>query len=313
MPTASAVAVLRYKKVKRLSVPTTPARTTTPRASSVTWFVPGAHVSQFPHPAGGKSLAHVALDLAGVAAGSPIYEPVGGRVTKVERLNVRPSFGMNVRVLTSAGVEEVFAHLSEVDVKPGDVLSRGQFLGRVGNSGTEAVHLHYEVRQPGADVFDRQWSTTSALDPVAFLQTSKPVALVAAPAISSGPAIASKLQTLRASSSATTSTGKVTAKATVTTAPATGIGKITGTATATPAPKERTLLKTPIGNVTLPAIHWWNVFGFILGSVLIVIALASFVRAGALQVEKGAQGATATVERVGKTQVQLAKLAAMLA
>ena len=55
----------------------------------------------------------------------------------------------------------VYGHLSKIDVKKGQYISRGQLLGRVGRTGhATANHLHFEVR-------NRQ----TAVNPLLFLQT----------------------------------------------------------------------------------------------------------------------------------------------
>ena len=45
----------------------------------------------------------------------------------------------------------MFAHLSEIDVKPLQFIKRGQLLGKLGNAdGVYAAHLHWEIRRaPG--------------------------------------------------------------------------------------------------------------------------------------------------------------------
>ena len=44
------------------------------------------------------------------------------------------------------GYETVYAHLSDLLVRKGQAVRRGDIIGRTGNSGTSfAPHLHYEV------------------------------------------------------------------------------------------------------------------------------------------------------------------------
>ena len=53
----------------------------------------------------------------------------------------------------------VYAHLSSMDVSEGQRVTRGQTIGKVGNTGvTTAPHLHFEVREG-----------SKAVDPLKYL------------------------------------------------------------------------------------------------------------------------------------------------
>jgi murein DD-endopeptidase MepM/ murein hydrolase activator NlpD len=66
-------------------------------------------------------------------------------------------------------VEVMYAQLNSMEVKPGDMVKRGQRIGTVGNAnGTYPAHLHWEVRQtvglglgPGFDVKRDGWLSPS--------------------------------------------------------------------------------------------------------------------------------------------------------
>ena len=58
------------------------------------------------------------------------------------------SFGTLILVKHDGGMISAYAHLSEVLVKEGDILSSGQVIGKVGQTGrVEKPTLHFEIRQ----------------------------------------------------------------------------------------------------------------------------------------------------------------------
>lgn len=57
-----------------------------------------------------------------------------------------PVYGGMVRIRHANGYETLYAHLSSKYVKEGDIVTRGQVIGRVGNTGlSDGAHLHYEI------------------------------------------------------------------------------------------------------------------------------------------------------------------------
>lgn len=66
------------------------------------------------------------------------------------------------------GLISLYAHLSRIDVKPGDVLRRGDILGAVGQTGrVTGAHLHFAVMANGVLV-----------DPLYFLPNNQPTAQI---------------------------------------------------------------------------------------------------------------------------------------
>ena len=62
-------------------------------------------------------------------------------------------YGYHVIVNHGYGYHTLYAHMSEIKVKVGQKLKRGDILGLVGNTGkSTAPHLHYEVRKDGKAV-----------------------------------------------------------------------------------------------------------------------------------------------------------------
>ncbi|KKN42650.1 hypothetical protein LCGC14_0711020 [marine sediment metagenome] len=130
------------------------------------WPVPGGTVSQ------GVVPGHRAIDISAVT-GTPVFAVQPGRVTAVfPWSNGKWGYGRNVRVRIANGIEAIYAHLQNYAVKVGDVLRPGQQIGTVGATGTGIPHLHLEYRRPGRDVWNGQWSTTTAVDPLPFLSNA---------------------------------------------------------------------------------------------------------------------------------------------
>lgn len=93
---------------------------------------------------------HNALDIANpTAPGIAVAD--GGTVALVEYL--RYGYGYHVIVNHGDGLSTLYAHLSEIYVKPGDRVARGQIIGKMGSTGrSSGTHLHFEVRKNGVIV-----------------------------------------------------------------------------------------------------------------------------------------------------------------
>jgi murein DD-endopeptidase MepM/ murein hydrolase activator NlpD len=62
-------------------------------------------------------------------------------------------YGLTVVVEHDSGIRTRYAHLSELAVRTGDVVARGQDIGQVGSSGrSTGPHLHFEVLEGGRPV-----------------------------------------------------------------------------------------------------------------------------------------------------------------
>jgi murein DD-endopeptidase MepM/ murein hydrolase activator NlpD len=101
------------------------------------------------HPLTGRSTMHNGLDWAG-PRGTPILASADGVVKKAARDR---GYGNLVVIQHDFGIETYYAHLSSMDVRPGQRVSRGQKIGGMGTTGASTgVHLHYEVRINGRAV-----------------------------------------------------------------------------------------------------------------------------------------------------------------
>ncbi len=85
-----------------------------------------------------------------VAEGVPVMSSAPGVVVWADALKVR---GNAVIVDHGAGVYSMYCHLSEIKANTGDLVSAGDVVGLVGNTGlSTGPHLHWEVRVQGERV-----------------------------------------------------------------------------------------------------------------------------------------------------------------
>ncbi|MFJ3035238.1 peptidoglycan DD-metalloendopeptidase family protein [Curtobacterium pusillum] len=84
---------------------------------------------------------------AAVGTGTPVYASATGTVTSAVANN--PSYG-NYVVVTYGMTTVLTAHLSKIEVKKGQVVSKGNEIAKSGNTGqSTGPHVHVEVRQGG--------------------------------------------------------------------------------------------------------------------------------------------------------------------
>jgi hypothetical protein len=84
--------------------------------------------------------------------GDPVAATAAGRVTRVEDEGDR-SYGLWIEIDHGAGWTTRYAHLSKQRVGEGDLVSPGQRIGDVGNTGgSSGAHLHYEQRSESSAV-----------------------------------------------------------------------------------------------------------------------------------------------------------------
>jgi len=103
----------------------------------------------------GGNRYHVGLDL-GAPTGTPVVSALDGTVLRTGWMG---AYGYAVYVGHADGFETRYAHLSSIAVEPGERVSRGGTIGRVGSTGASTgPHLHFEIRRAGR-----------ALDPLAVL------------------------------------------------------------------------------------------------------------------------------------------------
>ncbi|MBP5374663.1 MAG: M23 family metallopeptidase [Bacteroidales bacterium] len=86
---------------------------------------------------------HTGMDFA-CPVGNPIYAAGDGVVVKVA--HEHKGYGNHVEIDHGFGYKTRYAHMSDIYVKEGDSIKRGDMLGLSGRSGrATGPHLHYEV------------------------------------------------------------------------------------------------------------------------------------------------------------------------
>lgn len=97
---------------------------------------------------GGRRM-HKGVDFA-ASTGTPIFATADGVVVHA---GWSSGYGRLVKIQHEFGIETRYAHLSGLNVKVGQRVSRGDRIGGMGASGrVTGVHLHYEVRVGGTAV-----------------------------------------------------------------------------------------------------------------------------------------------------------------
>jgi len=104
----------------------------------------------------GRPAMHTGLDFR-AQMGDPVRATANGKVVSAGWAG---GYGRMVEVNHGNGLATRYGHLSEIDVKVGEIVKIGQVLGEVGSTGrSTGPHLHYETRIDG-----------EAVDPQKFLR-----------------------------------------------------------------------------------------------------------------------------------------------
>ena len=107
------------------------------------------------HPLLRRLAIHTGIDLRG-DVGEPVLATATGRVTIASR---QGGYGNIVEIDHGNGLATRYGHLSEINVKVGQIVPIGEVIGKIGSTGlSTGPHLHYETRVNG-----------EAVDPQKFL------------------------------------------------------------------------------------------------------------------------------------------------
>ena len=97
---------------------------------------------------------HLGVDLASLQA-APVPAANDGVVVETGFIGI---FGNAVLLDHGMGLQTLYSHLSQIDVKKGDSLKKGQILGRTGATGMAGGdHLHFGVLVSGLPVNPVEW------------------------------------------------------------------------------------------------------------------------------------------------------------
>jgi murein DD-endopeptidase MepM/ murein hydrolase activator NlpD len=97
------------------------------------------------HPISGAQRLHTGTDI-GAPMGAPVMASLGGRVILADNMG---GYGIAVAIEHDNGIRQtLYGHMSEIFVRPGDIIQQGTVIGRVGSTGASTgPHLHFELRQ----------------------------------------------------------------------------------------------------------------------------------------------------------------------
>ena len=113
------------------------------------WPTNGTITSGFGHrasPGGIGSTYHQAIDI-GAPTGTPVNAADGGRVIYVGYYG---GYGNRIVVDHGNGYKTCYSHLSGYGVQKGQIVKKGQQIGKVGSTGkSTGPHLDFQVEQNG--------------------------------------------------------------------------------------------------------------------------------------------------------------------
>ncbi len=107
------------------------------------------------HAEGGHEYPHTGIDYK-LEKGTNLRASYDGIVTFAE--DSETGYGNLVKINHGGGVETYYAHLLRVDVKEGQTVKQGEYIGKVGKSGRAyGYHAHWETRINGKPVHPAQF------------------------------------------------------------------------------------------------------------------------------------------------------------
>jgi len=97
---------------------------------------------------------HLGFDLSDVQA-APVKSANSGKVVHAGPLGI---YGNCIVVDHGYGLQSIYGHLRQIDVKPGDTVSKEQVMGKSGATGLAGGdHIHYSIQVDGVQVNPIEW------------------------------------------------------------------------------------------------------------------------------------------------------------
>ena len=119
---------------------------------------------------------HLGYDFA-VSQHVPVAAANDGRVVWAADLGI---YGNCIVLDHGYGLQSIYGHLSRIDVKPGDLVKKGQTMGNSGSTGLAGGdHLHFSMQVDGVQInplewFDAHWIHDRILSKLPAAAPSKP-------------------------------------------------------------------------------------------------------------------------------------------
>jgi murein DD-endopeptidase MepM/ murein hydrolase activator NlpD len=96
---------------------------------------------------------HHGVDI-GVKRGTELHAIGDGIVNRILDLG-KENLGKGVELKLENGQKVIYGHMSDIDVKPGQVIHEGEYIGLSGNTGhSTGDHLHLAIKSPKGEWID---------------------------------------------------------------------------------------------------------------------------------------------------------------
>jgi murein DD-endopeptidase MepM/ murein hydrolase activator NlpD len=113
-----------------------------------------SHFGKRTDPFSGKKSYHRGMDFAG-KQGTEVYAVAGGVVERAKKVS---GYGNVVEIRHPDGYTTLYGHNQENLVEEGDVVSKGQLIALLGNTGrSSGPHVHFEVHKDGKILDPRRY------------------------------------------------------------------------------------------------------------------------------------------------------------